>query len=55
LGVASAADLAADLGLPLTTIAEALRRLERDGRARLTPEGLVGGEAGAAASEAVVA
>lgn len=38
---ATAAELVADLGLPLPTVAAVLRRLERDGRVRRIPEGWV--------------
>lgn len=41
VGTATAAELVADLELPLPTIAAVLRRLEREGRAGRTPEGWV--------------
>jgi Mn-dependent DtxR family transcriptional regulator len=41
VGSATAAELVADLGLPLPTVAAVLRRLERDGRVCRTPDGWV--------------
>ncbi len=39
VGTATAAELAADLGLPVVTVAAVLRALERSGRARRVADG----------------